>query len=89
VNVFKRLATAAGTLLLAASVLAALYGVCLVGWLLVAGLTGPGVVAAMVAFGVALSAGLTGLVVRRRAAGTLLPSDVDLSVEVRGGQGGL
>jgi hypothetical protein len=89
VNVRTRLATAVGTLLLAASALAALCGVGLVGWLLLTGPTGPRVVAAMVAFGFALSAGLTGLVVRKRAAGTLLPSDVDLSIGFRGGQGGL
>ncbi|GAB6861862.1 hypothetical protein ACFR97_10980 [Haloplanus litoreus] len=78
-----------GLLFLAVSALAALCGVGLVGWVLLAGPTGPRVVAAMVAFGLALSAGLTGLVVRKRAAGTLLPSDVDLSVGFRGGQGGL
>lgn len=43
----------------------------------------------MVAFGLALGAGLTGVVLRKRAAGTLLPSDVDLSVGFRGGQGEL
>jgi hypothetical protein len=43
----------------------------------------------MVAFGLALGCGLTGLVCRKRAAGTLLPSDVDLSVGFRDGQGGL
>ena len=64
-------------------------GVGLVGWLLLAGATGPRIVATMVAFGLAMSTGLTGVVLRKRAAGTLLPSDVDLSVGFRGGQGGL
>lgn len=78
-----------GTLLLAAGALAALWGVALVGWTLWAGPTEARVVATMVAFGLALGAGLTGVVLRKRAAGTLLPSDVDLSVGFRGGQGGL
>ena len=84
-----RLASLLGTLLLAASALAILWGVALVGWTLWAGPTEARVVATMVAFGVALGAGLTGVVLRKRAAGTLLPSDVDLSVAFRGGQGGL
>ncbi|MEF8856314.1 MAG: hypothetical protein V5A16_02695 [Haloplanus sp.] len=84
-----RLAALAGTLLLAASALAALWGVGLVGWTLWAGPTATRVVAAMVAFGLAIGCGLTGVVLRKRAAGTLLPSDVDLSVGFRGGQGGL
>jgi hypothetical protein len=46
-------------------------------------------VATVVAFGLALGAGLTGVVLRKRAAGTFLPSDVDLSVGFRGGQGEL
>jgi hypothetical protein len=37
----------------------------------------------------ALGAGLTGVVLRTRAAGTLLPVDADRSVGFRGGQGGL
>lgn len=78
-----------GALLLAVGALAAIWGIALVGWLLWAGPTGPRVVAAMVAFGLALGAGLTGVVCRKRAAGTLLPADVDLSVGFRGGQGGL
>ena len=45
--------------------------------------------ATAVAFGVALGCGLTGLGCRKRATGTLPPSDVDLSVGFRGGQGGL
>jgi hypothetical protein len=74
-----------GTLFLA---LATLLGVTLVGWTLWAGPT-PRLMAAMVAFGLALGCGLTGLVCRKHAAGTLLPADVDLSVGFRGGQGGL
>ena len=85
VNVLTRL----GTLLLAVGTLTALCGVALVGWTLWAGPTPTRVMAAMVAFGLALGAGLTGVVCRKRAAGTLLPSDVDLSVGFRGGQGGL
>lgn len=84
-----RLAALLGTLLLAVSVLTALWGIALVGWMLWAGPTATRVMAAMVAFGLALGCGLTGVVLRKRAAGTLLPSDVDLSVGFRGGQGGL
>ncbi|WP_157969384.1 hypothetical protein [Haloplanus rubicundus] len=84
-----RLAALIGTLLLAASALATLWGVALVGWTLWAGPTATRVMAVMVAFGLAIGLGLTGAVVRKRAAGTLLPSDVDLSVGFRGGQGGL
>ena len=84
-----RLVALAGTGLLATSALAACAGVALVGWLLMAGVTAPRVMAAMVAFGLALSAGLVGVVARKHAAGTLLPSDVDLSIGFRGGQGGL
>ncbi|WP_251342757.1 hypothetical protein [Haloplanus halophilus] len=83
------LARLVGTLLLAVSGAAALCGVGLVGWLLLSGPTAVRVVAAMVAFGLALGAGLTGVVLRKWAAGTLLPSDVDISVGFRGGQGGL
>ncbi|WP_256476568.1 hypothetical protein [Haloplanus pelagicus] len=43
----------------------------------------------MAVFGLAVSAGLTGVVFRKRASGTLSPSDVDPSVGFRGGQGGL
>jgi hypothetical protein len=84
-----RLVALLGTLLLSVGALAALWGVGLVGWTLWAGPTEARIVAAMVAFGLALGAGLTGVVLRKRAAGTLLPSDVDLSVGFRGGQGGL
>ena len=69
--------------------LAALWGVGLVVWTLRAGPTATRVMATMVAFGLAMGFGLTGVVLRKRAAGTLLPSDVDLSVGFRGGQGGL
>jgi len=79
----------AGSALLIVSGLATLWGVGLVGWLIWGGPTATRVMAAMVAFGLALGAGLTGAVFRKRAAGTLLPSDVDLSVGFRGGQGGL
>ena len=88
-SVPTRLTALLGTLLLVASALAGLWGVTLVGWTLWAGPTATRVVATMVAFGLALGLGLTGLVLRKRAAGTLLPSDVDLSVGFRGGQGGL
>jgi hypothetical protein len=88
-NLSTRLVAALGTLLLAASALAALWGVALVVWTLRAGPTATRVMATMVAFGLAIGCGLTGVVLRKRAAGTLLPSDVDLSVGFRGGQGGL
>jgi hypothetical protein len=78
-----------GTLLLAASVLAALWGLGLVAWIVQAGPTEPRVVATMVAFGLALGCGLTGAVARKWATGTLLPTDADISVAFRGGQGGL
>ncbi|GAB3328211.1 hypothetical protein [Haloplanus salinarum] len=84
-----RLVALAGTGLLATSALAACAGLALLAWLLMAGATAPRVMAAMVAFGLALSAGLVGVVARKHAAGTLLPSDVDKSVGFRGGQGGL
>lgn len=84
-----RLTALAGTLLLAASALCALWGVGLVAWMLWIGPTATRVMATMVAFGLAMGCGLTGVVFRKRAAGTLLPSDVDLSVGFRGGQGGL
>lgn len=88
-SVPTRLTALLGTLLLVASALAGLWGVTLVGWTLWAGPAATRVMATMVAFGLALGLGLTGLVLRKRAAGTLLPSDVDLSVGFRGGQGGL
>ena len=88
-SVPTRLTALLGTLLLVASALAGLWGVALVGWTLWAGPTATRVMATMVAFGLALGLGLTGLVLRKRASGTLLPSDVDLSVGFRGGQGGL
>jgi len=88
-SVGSRLVPLVGTLFLAASALATLWGVGLVGWMLWAGPTATRVVAAMVAFGLAIGCGLTGVVCRKYAAGTLLPSDVDLSVGFRGGQGGL
>lgn len=78
-----------GSALLLVSGVATLWGVGLVGWLIWAGPTATRVMAIMVAFGLALGAGLTGAVFRKRAAGTLLPSDVDISVAFRGGQGGL
>ncbi|SEA09384.1 hypothetical protein SAMN04488065_1800 [Haloplanus vescus] len=78
-----------GSALLIASAVATLWGVALVGWLIWVGPTATRVMAALVAFGAAIGAGLTGAVFRKRAAGTLLPSDVDLSVGFRGGQGGL
>jgi hypothetical protein len=53
------------------------------------GPTATRVMATMVAFGLAIGFGLTWLVRREHAAGTLLPSDVDRSVGFRGGQGGL
>lgn len=84
-----RLAGLLGLCLLLVSALAALWGVGLVGLLLWNGPTATRVMTIMVAFGLALGMGLTGVVVRKRAAGTLLPSDVDLSVGFRGGQGGL
>jgi len=84
-----RLLGFAGHVCLAASALATLCGVGVVGWLLLASPTAPRVMAAMMAFGLAIGCGLTGVVLRKRAAGTLLPSDVDLSVGFRGGQGGL
>jgi hypothetical protein len=84
-----RLAALAGTLCLAIGSLAALWGVGLVGWTLWAGVTATRVTSAMVAFGLAMGCGLTGVVLRKHAAGTLLPSDVDRSVGFRGGQGGL
>ncbi|MFB6103053.1 MAG: hypothetical protein ABEJ73_10865 [Haloplanus sp.] len=84
-----RLGGLVGTLLLAVGALAALWGVGLVGWTLWAGPTATRVLTAMVAFGFALGAGLTGAVLRKHAAGTLLPVDVDISVAFRGGQGGL
>jgi len=89
VNVLTRFIALLGTFLLAVGALAALFGVALVGWTLWAGPTATRVMATMVAFGLALGAGLTGVVLRKRAAGTLLPSDVDRSVGFRGGQGGL
>jgi len=89
VNVLTRFVALLGTFLLAVGALAALFGVALVGWTLWAGPTATRVMATMVAFGLALGAGLTGVVLRKRAAGTLLPSDVDRSVGFRGGQGGL
>lgn len=88
-NVLTRFIALLGTFLLAVGALAALFGVALVGWTLWAGPTATRVMATMVAFGLALGAGLTGVVLRKRAAGTLLPSDVDRSVGFRGGQGGL
>ncbi|AZH26480.1 hypothetical protein [Haloplanus aerogenes] len=88
-SVVSRLAALAGALLLAVSALAALWGVGLVGWMLWAGPTATRVMATMVAFGLSIGCGLTGVVLRKHAAGTLLPSDVDLSVGFRGGQGGL
>lgn len=88
-GLIARLTALLGTLLLAASSLAALWGVGLLVWMLWVGPTATRVMAAMVAFGLALGGGLTGTVLRKRAAGTLLPSDVDLSVGFRGGQGGL
>jgi len=72
--------------ILGTSAIAALWDVALVGWTLWTGPTAVRVMATMVAFGVAIGCGLTGLVCRKRAAGTLLPSDVDLSVGFRGGQ---
>ena len=84
-----RLVALLGTLFLAVAALAALWGVGLVALTLWAGPTEARVVATMVAFGLAMGFGLTGVVLRKRAAGTLLPSDVDLSVGFRGGQGGL
>lgn len=78
-----------GTLLLAASALAALWGLGLVASIVRTGPTEPRVVAAMAAFGLAMGCGLTGVVACKWAAGSLLPSDVDLSVGFRGGQGGL
>lgn len=84
-----RLVALLGTVLLAVAALAALWGVALVGWTLRAGPTATRVMATMVAFGLAIGCGLTGAVARKWAAGTLLPSDVDLSVGFRGGQGGL
>jgi hypothetical protein len=89
VSLRTRLVALLGTLLLATSALAALWGVVLVGWTLWAGPTAARVMAAMVAFGLAVGAGLSGLVCRKYAAGTLIPADVDLSVGFRGGQGGL
>jgi hypothetical protein len=86
---WSRVGRLVGSLLLLLSGLAALWGVALVGWTLWAGPTATRVMAAMVAFGLAIGLGLTGAVVRKRAAGTLLPSDVDLSIGFRGGQGGL
>jgi len=85
----NRLIALLGILLLAVSALAALLGILLLGWMLWAGPTATRVMAAMMAFGLAIGCGLTGVVLRKRAAGTLLPSDVDLSVGFRGGQGGL
>jgi hypothetical protein len=84
-----RLAALVGTLCLAVGSLAALLGVGLVGWTLWTGPTATRVMATMVAFGLAMGCGLTGVVLRKHAAGTLLPSDVDRSVGFRGGQGGL
>ena len=84
-----RLVALFGTLLLTVAALATLWGVALVGWTLWAGPTAARVTAAMVAFGLAIGCGLTGIVCRKRAAGTLLPSDVDRSVGFRSGQGGL
>jgi hypothetical protein len=78
-----------GTLLLAAGALATLWGVGLVAWTLRFGPTATRVVATMVAFGLALGCGLTGAVARKWATGTLLPTDADISVAFRGGQGGL
>jgi hypothetical protein len=89
VTLRSRLASLLGTFLLAVAALAALLGVCLVGWTLWAGPTATRVMTAMVAFGLAIGLALTGAVARKWAAGTLLPSDVDLSVGFRGGQGGL
>jgi len=78
-----------GTLCLTLAALATLWSVGLVAWLLWAGPTATRVVTAMVAGGLAVGCGLTGVVCRKHAAGTLLPSDADLSVAFRGGQGGL
>ncbi|MGB9964776.1 hypothetical protein [Halobacterium hubeiense] len=39
--------------------------------------------------GLALTAGLTGYVVRQRVAGNVIPLNYDVSVAFRGGQGGL
>jgi len=84
-----RLVGLIGVCCLLVSALCALWGVALVGWTVWTGPTATRVMTTMVAFGLATGTGLTGVVLRKRAAGTLLPSDVDRSVGFRGGQGGL
>jgi len=88
-----KLATVAANLvglaLLAVSGVATLGVVGLVGVSLLDGLTGARFAALWFTAGLALTAGFCGYVLRKFAAGNVIPLDYDISVAFRGGQGGL
>ncbi len=78
-----------GLLLLAVAALAVLSAVAAVVSSLLWGLTAVRFATIWFSAGLALTAGLTGYVVRKRVAGNVIPLDYDISVAFRGGQGGL
>ncbi len=78
-----------GLLLLAVAGLAVLSAVAAVVSSLLWGLTGVRFATIWFSAGLAMTAGLTGYVVRKRVAGNVIPLDYDVSVAFRGGQGGL
>ncbi|MCU4800298.1 hypothetical protein OB920_07935 [Halobacteria archaeon HArc-gm2] len=82
----RRLARATATLLLGCAGAAAVVSVGVVGLILVDGLTGFRLMAALAAFEVAVVAGISGYVLRKAVAGQLLALDSRADPVYRGGQ---
>jgi|GEM_PF-2250644 len=82
----KVAAKLAGLALLAVAGVAAVAAVGALALTLVDGLTGTRFITMWFATGLALTAGLCGYVLRKYAAGNVIPLDYDISIAFRGGQ---
>lgn len=78
-----------GYLLLAVASLATLWCLSAIGASLIWGLSGQRAMLILTTFGFAFTTGFFGYFVRKAVAGQVLPSDPDISIAFRGGQGGL
>ena len=74
-----------GYAFLAVGALGGAYGAAMIGYVAFAGATAGRLTGVLAGFGLLVTCGLTGYVVRKTVAGQVLPSDVDTSVAFRGG----
>lgn len=78
-----------GYLLLGVAGLATLWCLSAIGASLIWGLSGQRAMLILTTFGFAFTTGFFGYFVRKAIAGQVLPSDPDISIAFRGGQGGM